>query len=208
PAAGAAARRGARGAAPGAPPPAETDPPPRVARRGGRGGHHVRARALEVGGLRRQDPHVDPRGGEPVHHQAGVAHRRGPAGVRDDEDEALHCGLSSKTCRSVSSRTGGAPRRSQRQYSTMPDAPGSARATSPPTPSPRAWAPSAPPAVAARLSSGSRTAPAAPTRSFPPSNGGLTRSTKSASGLAQATSAGSTSPSEMKERSAVTRSGG
>src|SRR5262249_31510643 len=52
-----------------------------------------------------------------------------------------------------------------------------------------------------------RTTPPLPTRSLPTSNCGLTRSTKSASGLAQAISAGSTRPSEMNERSAVTRSG-
>ena len=53
-----------------------------------------------------------------------------------------------------------------------------------------------------------RTTPPAPTRSLPTSNCGLTMSTKSASGLAHATRAGSTSAREMKDRSATTRSGG
>ena len=54
---------------------------------------------------------------------------------------------------------------------------------------------------------GSRTTPPAPTRPLPTSNCGLTRSTKSASGAAHLTSAGRTRVREMKERSAVTRSG-
>src|SRR6516162_4928011 len=188
--------------------PAENDHHLGIGCRGGRGGHHVGARALKVGGLGRQHAHVDPGGGEPVHHQAGVAHHGGPAGVRHDEDGALHCGPSSMACRSTSSRRGGAPRRSQRKYSTLPEGPGSGLATTPATPSPCTWAASATPATAARRNCGSRTTPPAPTRSLPTSNCGLTSSTKSASGLAQATSAGSTSSSEIKDRSAVTRSGG
>src|SRR5262249_54766431 len=168
---------------------------------------HVGAGTLKVGGLGRQNAYVDPGGGEPVHHQAGVAHRRGPAGVRHDEDGTLHCGPSSMACRSASSRRGGAPRRSQRKYSTLPEGPGSGLATTPATPSPCTWAAPATPATASRRNCGSRTTPPAPTRSLPTSNCGLTSSTKSASGVAQATSAGSTSSSEIKDRSAVTRSG-
>src|SRR5215468_10263996 len=186
---------------------AEDDHHLRVGRRIGLGRDDVRASTSQVGRLGSEDAHVEPGGGQPAYHEAGVAHRRGATGMRHDEYGALHCGPSSTARRSWSSRNGGAPRRSQRKYSTLPAGPGSGLAVTPATPRPWALAAAATAATASRRSSGSRTTPPLPTRSLPTSNCGLTSRTKSASGLAQAISAGSTRPREMNERSAVTRSG-
>ena len=78
----------------------------------------------------------------------------------------------------------------------------------PATPSPSAAAPAQTERTASARSSGERTTPPAPTRPLPSSNCGFTMTAKSASGAAQATSAGSTRVSEMNDRSATTTCGG
>src|SRR5450755_3615155 len=118
-----------------------------------------------------------------------------------------HCGPAEMASRNAASSSDGAPRRSHRKYSTFPDGPGSGLAVTPRTPSPLTAAAAATAVTAASRSAGSLTTPPAPTLPLPTSNWGFTRSTKSASGAAQATRAGSTMVSEINDRSAVTRPG-
>ncbi len=110
-------------------------------------------------------------------------------------------------CCSWSGSSGGAPRRSHTKYSTFPAGPGSGLAAIPWTPRPSCAAAPLTFSTAAERSVLSRTTPPAPTRSLPTSNWGLTSNTKSASGVAQATRAGSTKVREMNDKSATTRSG-
>src|ERR1700749_2641945 len=117
-------------------------------------------------------------------------------------------GPDSIASRRTASSSGGAPRRNQTKYSTFPDGPGSGLAVTPLTPRPSDQAVAHTERTAAALSSGDRTTPPAPTRPLPTSNCGLTMSTKSASGAAHATSAGSTRDNEMNDRSATTTPGG
>src|SRR5215472_7111583 len=170
-------------------------------------GHHIRAHAFQGGRLRREDTHAEPGRRQPVYYETGAAQGCRAARVGHHEHGALHCGPSTTARSSSSARRSGAPRHNQRKYSTLPAGPGSGLATRPATPSPSAAAAAATALTASRRSTGSRTTPPGPTRSLPTSNCGLTSSTKSASGVAQRTSAGRTRLSEMKERSAVTRSG-
>ena len=172
----------------------------------GSGRDHIGACGAEVGRFRGQDPDVDACGGEHLSDQPRAVPRRGPACMRHDEHRALaiHSGPSAMTASSRPGSSGGAPRRSQRKYSTFPAGPGSGLAAIPATPRPDSAAAAATRATAAARSPRSRTTPPAPTRPLPTSNWGFTRSTKSASGLAQLLSAGRTKVSEMKDRSAVT----
>ncbi len=100
----------------------------------------------------------------------------------------------------------GASPASHSRYSTLPAGPGSGLATTPRTPSDNRAPAAATSRTAHACAVTSRTTPPGPRPSRPTSNCGLTRTTKSASGRAQARSAGSTSRSEMNDRSATTRS--
>ncbi len=143
---------------------------------------------------------------------------RPPAGVRQQEDGTVRVRVFALRRSTGPLRHGSVDvGRVQRgcagaQPQKILDVPGRARqragrdAQRPPARAPR---PVPPPCgrLSAR-SSGLRTTPPLPRRSLPTSNCGLTISTRSASGAAQRTSAGSTRPSGMKDRSPTTRSAG
>ena len=112
-------------------------------------------------------------------------------------------GPAATTARTCSGSAGAAPRRNHTKNSTFPLGPGSGLAATPATPRPRPAATAATSSTASARNAGSRTTPPAPTRSLPTSNCGLTISARSPSGAVQAASAGSTSRSEMKDRSAT-----
>src|ERR1017187_3110505 len=167
------------------------------------------ARTAEFGCLLHQDADLDPGSGQLPDDRVRAADAGRASGMRDQEHGPLrvHWGPSVMArCRAARS-SGGADWRSHRKYSTFPDGPGNGLATTPGTPRPSSSAAAATPATADSRSAGSLTTPPVPTLPRPTSNWGLTSNTKSASGAAQATRAGSTSTSEMNDRSAVTRPG-
>ena len=108
----------------------------------------------------------------------------------------------------VGVRRAPAPRRSQRKYSTLPDGPGSGLVVTARAPQPAPRRPPRPPVTAAARRSRSRTTPPLPTLSLPTSNCGLTISARSPSARVTPSSASSTSPREMNDRSPTTRSTG
>ena len=179
----------------------------------GLGGDRRRPGQRQLVGLVGQHEHRDP----------GVARTAGRRRAPRAAPPAGRCGR--RTARGVASVVTMVPPRQRvvplpgRRVARRAGATGSTRrcpsdpATgwpSPPT-TPKPWsayAASATSPTAAARRSGSRTTPPAPSRSRPTSNCGLTISTRSASGVDERSSAGSTMRSEMKDRSATTSSAG
>ncbi len=165
----------------------------------------------------RQQPHPDTAAQQAVHDPLGAADRRVTAGVGEQEDGtvagsvALHRSTGPLRHSSVDVgrvQRGGAGAQPQKVLH-VPGRPGQRAGGDARAPPARARRPV--PATFRTLSARSwvlRTTPPLPSRSLPTSNCGLTISTKSASGAAQRTSAGSTRPSGMNDRSPTTRSTG
>src|SRR5262249_36027774 len=144
--------------------------------------------------------HLTPRSGPGV---ILARHHSGPV-----SSWGRHRGPASTAASTVPRSAGGASRRSQRKYSTLPGGPGSGPAAAPATPKPGRAAVAATASTASARSAGSRTTPPAPTRSRPTSNCGLTIGTRSPPGPVQAASAGRTRASGMNDRSATVSSTG
>src|SRR6266540_2979867 len=106
----------------------------------------------------------------------------------------------------AASSSGPAPARSHRNSSTLPEGPGSGEGHTPAAPRPSSAAAAATDRTAPAHARGSRTTPPLPTASLPASNCGLTSSSRSPPGRVAAARAGSTSRSEMNDRSATVRS--
>ena len=158
--------------------------------------------------------------GRHVHVDAGLGRQLGQPAQRhrsglwvaagEDRDRARRVhGSALRAAASRSSTAPARPRLGRARRSSRGCRPGRAGPTTriPAPTRPASRAACATPTSAPRRASGSRTTPPLPTCPRPTSNCGLTSARQSNSGAAQASTAGSTLASEMKETSATTRSG-
>src|SRR5207248_3348467 len=99
--------------------------------------HHgdvVTAQAVRLGS---KDANLETGVGQAARQLTRRAEGGAAAGVHHQKHGAAHAGPSATARMASAGSSGAAPRASQRKYSTLPDGPGSALATTPRTPSPR-----------------------------------------------------------------------